>query len=190
MIIYKTTNLLNGSIYIGKACGRNIIREYFGSGTYLKRAINKYGKDNFHRIIIDKADNREEQNLKEQFWIAFYRDKFCDMYNIAPGGEGAGAGKHSEETKRKIGEANTGRIASEETKQRLRLSHMGIKQSADTIRKRVEKTKGMKRTDEFRAACAFRAKGNSNAKGKPSKYKGKTWIVENGKRIWKEVELR
>jgi len=190
MIVYKTTNLLNGFIYIGKACGRNITRAYFGSGTYLRRAINKYGKNNFHRIIIDKADNREEQNLKEQFWISFYRDKFCDMYNIAPGGEGTGAGRHSEQTKRKISAAHKGMFVSEETKRKLSLSHLGIKQSADTIRKRIEKTKGMKRTIETRLKMSISQKGNSNAKGKSSKHKGKTWIVENGKRLWKEVEIR
>jgi group I intron endonuclease len=189
MIIYKTTNLINGSIYIGKACDRNILRNYFGSGTYLKRAIKKYGKDNFYRTIIDEAETREDQNLKEKFWISFYRKIGHNMYNIAPGGEG-GCGKHSEQTRRKIGNAHRGVLESEETKRILSLSHIGIKQSVDTIQKRIEKTKGMKRTEETRLKISISQKGNSNAKGKPSKHRGRTWIIENGKRLWKESELR
>lgn len=45
MIIYKTTNKINGKIYIGRYCGNR--SSYLGSGSYLKRAIRKYGKDNF-----------------------------------------------------------------------------------------------------------------------------------------------
>ena len=41
MIVYKTTNLINGKIYIGKDMKNN--PNYLGSGTILRRAIKKYG---------------------------------------------------------------------------------------------------------------------------------------------------
>ena len=43
MVIYKTTNLINGKIYIGKDV-RNL-NCYLGSGKLLKKAIEKYGKN-------------------------------------------------------------------------------------------------------------------------------------------------
>ena len=48
MVIYKTTNLVNGKIYIGKDKYNN--PKYLGSGKILKLAINKYGKGNFRRM--------------------------------------------------------------------------------------------------------------------------------------------
>jgi len=46
-IVYKTTNLINKKIYIGIHSTENINDGYLGSGTALKRAIAKHGKENF-----------------------------------------------------------------------------------------------------------------------------------------------
>jgi group I intron endonuclease len=89
-IVYKTTNLINSKIYIGKACGKSITNDYLGSGLELTPDIEKYGKENFKRSIIDFPENRQDQNRKEIFWIAFYRKMFGRgfLYNISDGGEG------------------------------------------------------------------------------------------------------
>lgn len=43
-IIYQTTNLINGKIYIGQhECSTDEFDGYFGSGMYLQRAIKKEG---------------------------------------------------------------------------------------------------------------------------------------------------
>ena len=47
MIVYKTTNLINGKIYVGKYEGNR--ENYLGSGYILKKAIKKYGRENFKR---------------------------------------------------------------------------------------------------------------------------------------------
>jgi hypothetical protein len=87
MQIYKTTNLLNSKIYIGKNITNNNF--YIGSGILLNRAIKKYGKENFIKEIIDTAETIEELNEKEKIWIAFYNSQNRDIgYNIAAGGDG------------------------------------------------------------------------------------------------------
>jgi hypothetical protein len=67
MIIYKTTNLINGKIYIGQDSKNN--PDYFGSGKYFKRALKKYGKENFIKEIIDTAETLDELSEKEIYWI-------------------------------------------------------------------------------------------------------------------------
>lgn len=86
--IYKTTNLINGKIYIGQHKSELFDESYYGSGRYLRNAINKYGIDKFSVEIIDTAQDKSILNLLEKKWIRFYRKRGCAMYNIANGGEG------------------------------------------------------------------------------------------------------
>jgi len=41
--IYKTTNMINGKIYIGQHKSNNFDLNYIGSGINIKRAIKKFG---------------------------------------------------------------------------------------------------------------------------------------------------
>jgi hypothetical protein len=87
MIIYKTTNLVNGKIYIGKDKLNN--PDYFGSGTKIKLALEKYGKDNFKKEIIDTADTIDELDEKEKYWIKELNSQDRSIgYNIRSGGQG------------------------------------------------------------------------------------------------------
>ena len=62
-IVYKTTNLLNGKIYVGVHNGSN--PKYLGSGTALESAIQKYGKENFTRETIFEGTEEECLELEE-----------------------------------------------------------------------------------------------------------------------------
>ena len=57
--IYEITNLINGKKYIGKRSCKCPIEEdkYMGSGKLLKKAINKYGKKNFKKEILQTCEN-------------------------------------------------------------------------------------------------------------------------------------
>jgi len=57
--IYKTTNCLNGKYYYGAHSTKNIDDEYLGSGVALKKAIQKYGKENFYREIIEFCNGED-----------------------------------------------------------------------------------------------------------------------------------
>jgi group I intron endonuclease len=112
--IYKTTNLINDKVYIGKSLNKDRL-SYFGSGLYIKRAIRKYGRENFKREIIAYASDENKLNELEIAFIAEYRRVFgkkC-VYNITSGGEGHRK-LHSQETKVKIGKARKGSILSKE----------------------------------------------------------------------------
>lgn len=116
MIIYKTTNCINGKIYIGYDTKEDL--DYYGSGVYYKRAEKKYGKENFRKAIIDSDEDFKALCLKETFWIDFYDARNPNVgYNIHPGGKG---GNLTKETKKKISAAKMGKLASEETKQKMR----------------------------------------------------------------------
>ena len=86
-IIYKTTNRINGKIYVGQ--DKNCNPNYKGSGILLHRAISKYGWDNFVKETLEVCQSKEELNLREQFWIKELnaRDKTVG-YNISAGGSG------------------------------------------------------------------------------------------------------
>lgn len=89
--IYITTNHINGKKYIGQKQydKNNKWKTYLGSGIYLKRAINKYGVENFSKEIIENCATKSVLDEREKYWIKYYNaiesDKF---YNIASGGDG------------------------------------------------------------------------------------------------------
>jgi group I intron endonuclease len=107
MIIYKTTNLINGKIYVGQDSKND--KNYLGSGVILKKAIKKYGLESFKKEVIDIANTKEELDLKEIFWINKLNstDKFIG-YNLSNGGNGCLGCKVSKETRLKMSINNSG----------------------------------------------------------------------------------
>lgn len=133
--IYKTTNLINNKFYIGKHQTTDLKDGYLGSGKFLKRAIKKYGIENFKKEILHIFNNEEEMNQKERELVIISEDS----YNLCEGGKG-GFGyisknlpngflgkKHSEETKQKMREARSKQVFSEETKQKISKLKIGNK---------------------------------------------------------------
>ena len=58
-----------------------------GSGVVLTHAINKYGKNNFHRAILE-ITTKEQVNEREKYYIALYNAfESSEFYNLTPGGE-------------------------------------------------------------------------------------------------------
>lgn len=92
MIIYKTTNLINGKFYIGKDEKNN--SKYLGSGKILKSTIKKYGLENFKKEVIEICTNRKQLNDREKYWIQQLSATTLG-YNITEGGTGGGITKHN-----------------------------------------------------------------------------------------------
>jgi len=82
--IYKITNLLNDKYYIGKHMTNNLNDGYMGSGKLIRRAIKKYGIDNFKKEILHVFDNVEDMNDKEAELVMISEE----TYNLTKGGNG------------------------------------------------------------------------------------------------------
>jgi len=86
--IYKIINKLDGKYYIGV---HSIKREndcYFGSGSALKAAIRKHGKENFEKIIINYYVSREEALIAEKEYVNNDILSDTNSYNLVRGGGG------------------------------------------------------------------------------------------------------
>lgn len=153
MIIYMIKNTVNGKIYIGQTV--QFLNQRWSKhinakkNTYLAFALDKYGRDKFTIEQIDTAQTLDELNQKEQYWISFYNSTDREIgYNIKAGGE-----NHllAEETKIKIGLANSGKKASVETRKKQSEARKGKKLSKETCQKMSESKKGHIVSEETRS---------------------------------------
>lgn len=87
-IIYKTTNLLNGKIYVGLHSTDNLNDRYMGSGWVLKYTIKKHGRENFKREILLVLSDREEAREVEALLVDKDFIARPDTYNLQEGGMG------------------------------------------------------------------------------------------------------
>jgi group I intron endonuclease len=161
--IYKITNLINGKTYIGQHKYLELNDKYMGSGKHLKRALKKYGIENFRKdILVFNISNKEYVDLLERVFIASEREKVGaeNCYNIVDGGQGGSLKGRtcSEQSKRRMSEARKGKHLSDETKKKISEGNKGKHLS--------EQTK--KRMSEAKKGC----------------YKGKHWKLVDGKRVW------
>lgn len=109
--IYKVTNKINGKIYIGQTiqsvkdrwyrhCGKSGISKA-ELNTHFKRAILKYGKENFTVETIEVCDSTK-LNDREKFYISYY-NSYINGYNSTIGGQdGSKPFKTSEEDETQI----------------------------------------------------------------------------------------
>jgi group I intron endonuclease len=133
--VYKTTNLIDGKVYVGQRTSKRMAG-YYGSGKLVKQALAKYSKENFIVEEIDYAYSSCEADQKETLWI-----QECDClapkgYNICPHG-GTTRGAHfSEEICRKFSAVSSFRRLKgipkpEEQRQKMRLASKGKPKSEE-----------------------------------------------------------
>ena len=176
MIVYRCTNTQNGKAYIGKSSYPlkdrwrwHCSASRAGSSLLLHRAVRKYGVGAFEVEVVATAETEEALDLLERATIAESESLAPRGYNLREGGEG---GRHSEDTKAKIGAKARGRCrppeatlaakATMEAKEvyplrgplapheieRLKGLNVGRPRSEETRRKISEALKGRKHSEE------------------------------------------
>jgi len=87
-IVYKITNSVNDKIYIGVHKTTNLDDGYLGSGTCIRRAVDKYGKENFTKEVLAFCNSSEEMYGLEEVLVTEEFVKHKNTYNIRQGGRG------------------------------------------------------------------------------------------------------
>lgn len=87
--VYQVTNKKNLKVYIGKRCHKFPDRDqYMGSGSQIKSAIKKYGKDNFEKIILKVFNTDNEAAAFESSLVTKEFVGSPNSYNMHEGGHG------------------------------------------------------------------------------------------------------
>ena len=90
MYIYKTTNQINGKIYIGlTTMNEEESKWYFGSGDSIKKALEKHGVENFEKEILERGFSTKEELAEAEIkWITYFKSTTRGIgYNLSPGGD-------------------------------------------------------------------------------------------------------
>lgn len=168
--LYRITNLLDNKVYIGQSVDdkyRWRQHIYYAKNPektkqYIHRAMNKYGTVNFIFEIIATCRTQEDADMIEIQLISQYDSRNPEKgYNLCQGGGGGWFGKHH----------------TEESKEKNRKSHLGIKQSEETKQKH-SKTMKEKISNGWVPKTIFQA-GSDAART----WKGKKFSEEHKKRI-------
>jgi group I intron endonuclease len=168
-IIYATRCLVSGKLYVGLHTRGQ--KHYLGSGTVLKTAVKKYGRDKFIRKTIDSFETTEEGKAKERRWIAELNSKAPLGYNLCEGGEGTF--RPCEELRIRMSAAHRGKRHTDETRAKMSKAQKG---NAHFLGHRhPEETKA-----KMSAAMAgnLNGLGNRSRKGQPAWNKGIPWSAE------------
>lgn len=203
-IIYKTTCLINGKIYIGQhfvKSQKTLDPWYIGSGKpKFERALNKYGAKNFKRDIICKITVCDIAliNFLEEFFINKYNSRNDAIgYNILKGSVAECNPMSLKEVRLKVSKSMKelfkdprnnpmyGKKQSEEARNKIsekakgrKSTRKGVKLSDETKQRIREGVKARCSSEEFRQKLSDSHKGILLGEKSPNFGK---FLINNGK---------
>jgi hypothetical protein len=170
-ILYQTTNVCNGKIYVGvhKLADTSRSKQYLGSGNSILSAIKKYGRNSFSRETLAEFDCFENAYAAEAEMVTEEFIKRSDTYNISLGGWGGV--NLTKEMRIKIGKANKGKVLSAEHKAKLIASNRGRPMSEENKEKLRAVNKGRVISDETKEKVRMVNTGNKYCLGRKNSEK-------------------
>lgn len=175
--LYKTTCLVTGSYYIGIHSTENLEDEYLGSGKRLGYSIQKHGRENHFKEILEFFETREDLKSKEREVVN--EEKLLDprCMNLARGGEGGFINREAA--------AAGGRVAGKKIDPET--ARRNIAKARSMIFERTGSKNGRKGKIGVQVSLAHRiAIGNAmkiSQRGEKNSQFGKWWITKDGKSI-------
>jgi len=164
LLYFHRNPITNGVFYVGIGDEKRPYSKY-GRGIHWQKYTNKY--PDYKIEIAEENLSREDAIFMECNYIQMFGRKGYErggcLVNSTTGGDAAFSFKHTDETKAKISAAGKGRDLgkkrSAETRLKQSLAKMGKKQSADHIAKRLESSKHIWASDEFKQKMSVITKG-------------------------------
>lgn len=191
--IYKIRNCINGKVYVGQSIN---IKDRFSKHKYaakknlsypLYNAIKKYGKENFEFVLIEEIENVSGLDLRELYWINYYKSTDRNYgYNIRTDCRTNKGKKHSDDTKRKISKASKKMWENPEIRDYLSKCRKGRKCSEKeriNISKRMLGHSVSEKTKKKISEKAIIRNANPLFKEKCSDIQKKVWSLPENKKI-------
>ena len=191
--IYKIVNALNGRMYIGQSVNPvyRAKRHFWKSNgcVKLRRAIEKYGRDNFNFSVLCWCSDKSDANEAEELLIAL-GDTRSNGYNITPGGFGTGAGAdnpffgkvHTAEFKAKLSASRLGKPTAKVTREKIA--------NANRSRTMSEATKAKLRAREKSNLCSERTSASNKARVWSEESKAKLVAYNTGRKMSEETKAK
>ena len=194
--IYLIRNTANGKFYVGSAVDVNkrlsqhkrCLRRNAHQNRKLQSAWNKHGETAFTFTVIEEVTDSAALLQREQFWI----DTMCAVrfgYNLTPTAGSPLGTRHSDETKRRMSLAHSGKKKTPEHVENVRAALAGRKMTDEQRQKMRDKKLGVKRgpySAEHRAKISLALTGKEIS----LESRAKMSLAKIGKKHSPEVRAR
>jgi hypothetical protein len=175
--LYQITNLINGKIYVGVHKTSNFEDGYMGSGIGIRRAISKYGINNFQKCILQFFSSEDDMYKGEAQVVTTSFLQQEHVYNISEGGKPVGITirrQNGKYTGNLTKERGTG-IFSEDSKEK-RLQWVRSAEGKNKSRQNQPKAVIASQTTEAKLKRKETMKKLGHQKGERNSQYGTCWI--------------